>query len=69
MSSKTTLSARAPGGAVAKLLGQHHGDRSVYLCSPRDRALLNDALLLGLVSSQGQLTSAGYTFWQRYQQD
>ena len=47
---------------MAKLLGQRHADRSVYVRSPRDRALMNDALLLGLVSSQGQLTKAGYTF-------
>ena len=68
MSAKTP-SVRAPGSAVAKLLGQHYGDRSVYLRSERDRSLLNDALLLGLVSSQGQLTTAGYTYWQRHDKD
>jgi len=53
---------------VAKLLGQHYGDRSVYLQDARDRALLKDALSLGLVSIDGQLTVAGYSFWQRHQQ-
>ena len=69
MSQTTPLTVRAPSSAVAKLLGQHYGDRSIYLQDWRDRALLNDALLLGLVSTDGQLTTAGYDFWQSHQQD
>ncbi len=55
--------------SMAKLLGQHYGDRSIYMESARDRALFKDAEFLGLVTTHGQLTSAGYTFWQRHQQD
>ncbi|MFT5449639.1 MAG: hypothetical protein ACI9DC_004836 [Gammaproteobacteria bacterium] len=57
MSSKSSSTARAPGSAVAKLLGQQHGDRRVSLRSGR---VHNDALLLGLVSSQCQLDTAAY---------
>lgn len=60
---------RMPTSAVARLLGQHYGDRSVYLRDADDHAILNDALSRGLVSMEGQLTTAGYTFWQRHQQD
>lgn len=58
---------REPASAVARLLGQHYGDRSVYLQDASDRELLKDALSLGLVSTDGQLTIAGYSFWQRHQ--
>ena len=49
-----------------KLLGQHYGDRTVYLNEPSDRDLLRHALAKGLVSAEGQLTTAGYVLWQRH---
>ena len=57
------------GVSVAKLLGQHYGDRSVYLQDSNDRALLKDAFSLGLVTIDGQLTTTGYAFWQSWQRD
>ena len=64
MSPKSSPAARAPGSAVAKLLGQQHGDRRVSLRSGR---VHNDALLLGLVSSQGQLGTVPYS--QRHEKN
>jgi hypothetical protein len=40
----------------------------VYLNDSSERVLLEDALSMGLVSSSGQLTTAGYSYWQRHQQ-
>lgn len=54
-------------GSLVRLLGQHYGDRSVYLREPRDHVLLKDAMNRGLVSSSGQLTSRGYALWQRHE--
>lgn len=56
-------------GALVRLLGQHFGDRSIYLRDRRDRLLLRDAMHHGLVSSSGRLTSRGYAFWQRHEED
>lgn len=53
-------------GSLVQLLGQHYGDRSVYLREPRDHVLLKDAMNRGLVSSSGHLTSRGYALWQRH---
>ena len=68
MAQLNTTTVRAANEAVARLLGQHYGDRSVYLHDANDRVLLNDALSLGLVSSSGQLTTTGYHYWQSHQQ-
>ncbi|HEX9585668.1 MAG TPA: hypothetical protein VGB36_14310 [Gammaproteobacteria bacterium] len=56
-------------GSLLQLLGQHYGDRSVYLREPRDHLLLQDAMRRGLVSSSGRLTSRGYALWQRHEYD
>lgn len=56
-------------GSLVRLLGQHYGDRSVYLRDPRDHVLLKDAMNRGLVSSSGRLTSLGYALWQRHEDD
>lgn len=53
-------------GALVRLLGQHFGDRSIYLRDPRDRVVLQDAMSRGLVSASGRLTSRGYALWQRH---
>lgn len=55
--------------SLVRLLGQHYGDRSLYLQDPRDHLLLQDAKNRGLVSLSGRLTSRGYAFWQRYEAD
>ena len=68
MSKTISSNFRTRGSSVARLLGQHYGDRSVYLRDSNDRALLQDALSMGLVSTDGQLTTAGYAFWQRHEQ-
>jgi len=51
--------------ALVRLLSQHYGDRSLYLSHPRDHLVLRDAMERGYVSSDGELTPAGYAFWQR----
>ena len=50
---------------VARLLGQHYGDRSVYLREAGDRDLFELAQSIGLISADGQLTTRGYAYWQR----
>ncbi len=55
--------------AVARLLGQHYGDRSVYLSEDGDQSLLEIAQASGLVSADGQLTTRGYAYWQRYRRN
>ncbi|MDH3672752.1 MAG: hypothetical protein OES46_16620 [Gammaproteobacteria bacterium] len=49
--------------ALARFLGQHYGDRSVYLDREGDELLLEEAIRLGLVSEEGYLTRAGYEHW------
>lgn len=56
-------------GSLVRLLGQHYGDRSVYLRDPRDHVLLQEAMDRGLVSSSGRLTSRGYALWRRHEDD
>lgn len=51
--------------AMLRLLSQHYGDRSVYLSQPQDHLVLRDAMERGYVSSDGELTPAGYAYWQR----
>ncbi len=53
--------------SLVRLLGQHYGDRTVYLRDPRDRLLLKEAINRGLVSASGRLTSRGYAWWQRHE--
>ncbi|HEY5701672.1 MAG TPA: hypothetical protein VIT83_06255 [Gammaproteobacteria bacterium] len=53
--------------SLVRLLGQHYGDRTVYLRDPRDHLLLKDAISRGLVSASGRLTSRGYAWWQRHE--
>jgi hypothetical protein len=50
--------------SLLRFLGQHYGDRSVYLSDARDRELLREAVGRGLVSPAGRLTSIGYALWQ-----
>jgi hypothetical protein len=50
--------------ALARLLGQRFGD-CLYLRTPSDRSLLAQAITLGLVSEDGQLTGEGKRFWYR----
>jgi hypothetical protein len=66
MSSKSSSVVRAPGSAVAKLLAQQHGYRRVSLRSERG---YNDALLLGLLSSQIQLDTAASPHSPRYEKN
>ena len=51
--------------AIGALLGHHFGDGLVYLQGARDHTLLAQAKAQGLVSEDGYLTNAGYTFWRK----
>ena len=67
MSSHIASTPRSTAHALARLLGQHYGDRTVYLSSNSDQALFEAARAMGLISSEGQLTTEGYSYWQRHQ--
>ena len=60
------LEASSDADDVARLLGQHYGDRSVYLSEVGDDTLLELARSRGLISTDGQLTTEGYRYWQRH---
>lgn len=62
MASKTE--GRLDEGALTRLLGQRFGD-CLYLRNPGDRSLLVQAITLGLVSEDGQLTGEGKRFWYK----
>lgn len=47
------------------LLGQHFGDRMVYLQGNKDRRLFKLAVEEGLVTEDGYITIEGYRAWQR----
>ena len=47
------------------LLGQHFGDRMVYLRENKDWRLLKLAVEQGLVTEDGYITIEGYRLWQR----
>lgn len=55
--------------ALTRLLGQRFGDGLIYLQSPGDRGLLSQAMTLGLVSEDGQLTGEGKRFWHQRARD
>ena len=65
MATVTNINLDATERALVKLLSQHYGDRSLYLSHPGDHLVLRDAMERGYVSSDGQLTPAGYAFWRR----
>lgn len=58
----TKMNGKFDESAVTRLLGQRSGD-CLYLRSPGDRSLLAEAITLGLVSEDGQITSEGKRFW------
>lgn len=60
----TTTQGRYDESALTRLLGQRFGD-CLYLRGPGDRSLLAQAITLGLVSEDGQLTSEGKRFWYK----
>lgn len=56
---------RAEGREVMHLLGQHFGDRMVYLQGNKDWQLFKLAVEQGLVTEDGYITTEGYRSWQR----
>jgi hypothetical protein len=64
MNMATKTEERFDENALTKLLGQRFGD-CLYLRSPGDRSLLVQAITLGLVSEDGQLTGEGKRFWYK----
>ncbi len=48
--------------AIRQVLDHRFGDRSVYLCNPRERRFFEHAQILGLISTDGQITAAGLRF-------
>lgn len=58
----TSTQGRFDESAITRLLGQRFGD-CLYLRSLDDRRLLAQAIALGLVSEDGQLTGKGKRFW------
>jgi hypothetical protein len=69
MATITNIKLDASERALVRLLSQHYGDRSLslYLSHPRDHLVLRDAMERGFVSSDGELTPAGYAYWQRHE--
>ena len=67
MATITNIKLDASERALVRLLSQHYGDRSLYLSHPRDHLVLRDAMERGYVSSDGELTPAGYAYWQRHE--
>ena len=62
--SKNELQTYTDASAITAFLGHHFGDGLVYLQGAKDRALLAQAQMLGLVSEDGYLTNAGYQLWR-----
>ena len=61
---RSVIKGRLDERALIRLLGQRFGD-CLYLSSPSDRGLLAEAITLGFVSEDGQLTGKGKRFWYR----
>lgn len=61
----SAASADREAQALVRLLGQHFGDRLVYLRRPEDGRLLRRATALGFVSEEGYLTATGCQCWRR----
>ena len=55
---------RREGVAIATLLNQRFGDRSVYLHGSDDRVLLKRAMQLGYVNEEGYVTRVGHQLCQ-----
>lgn len=54
---------------IVRLLSQHFGDGLVYLADDTDQEILRQAIDAGLVSPDGQLTTAGYRALKRSLRD
>lgn len=54
---------------IGRFLGQHYGDRMVYLRDRHDRRLFRQAVRQGLVSADGYVTAEGYGLWRRHAED
>ena len=61
---RSVIKGRIDESALTQLLGQRFGD-CLYLRTPGDRSLLVQAITLGLVSEDGELTAKGKRFWYR----
>lgn len=55
---------RHEGIAIATLLNQRFGDRSVYLQGSDDRVLLKRAMQLGYINEEGYVTRFGHQLCQ-----
>lgn len=54
---------------VVRLLSQRFGDGLVYMAEDADQEILRQAIDAGLVSADGQLTTAGYRALKRSLRD
>lgn len=51
--------------AIARLLEHRYGDGTIYLLSRSDRLTFEQALELGYIGDDGQITPDGHRFLQR----
>ena len=56
---------RVESRELIRLLGQHFGDRLVYLQGSNDLRLFKLAVEKGLITEDGYITKEGYRLWQR----
>ena len=55
--------------AILELLGHRYGDGLVYLRNDTEQELFDEAVRLGLVSSEGYVTPRGLSLLARYGDD
>lgn len=55
--------------AILELLGHRYGDGLVYLRNETEKQLFDEAVQLGLVSSEGYVTPRGLSLVARYGDD
>jgi len=55
--------------AILELLGHRYGDGLVYMRNDTEQELLDEAVRLGLVSSEGYVTPRGLSLLARYGDD
>lgn len=67
--SPATRPLRSNDVELTRLLSQRFGDGLIYLSGQSDRTLLQGAIDRGLVSTDGQITAAGYRLCRRLSLD